>query len=401
MYRLSPRHSERQRIGPDVEAILLAGVHSWGGCPLERVICRPLMPIADKPLIGHALGWLRESGLSRASICANSDTKALRNRFGEGAGLGLALQYYEDVMPRGPAGCVRDAVHRSTFQTFVVVEGTLVPQLDLAQMLATHRRSGAELTMAVRDMVCGGHEREGDWTPVGIYMFERGALEYIRARGYQDIKETLIPRLHETGHRVAIFPVDRRSSPRVSGVPSYLAVSQWAVEQLASRSDLPAGYRRLGQACVHQTAVVDPSAQLVGPVLIGPSTTVGADVVVAGPTTIGEHTRLDAGAVISRSVIWNECAVGRRTVVDHCILTDGARVKESAVMRNAVWLQTRPGGATQKLDLRTWSPQKDHKLREPGMGVGAPFAPAPVSVRGGPMTCAASPAVALDRLGKP
>jgi len=371
MYRLSPRHPERQRIGFDVEAILLAGVHSWGGCPLERAICRPLMPLADKPLIAHALGWLRDSGLTTARICANSDTQALWNRLGEGANLGITLEYYEDVMPRGPAGCVRDAVENSRSETFLVVEGTLVPQIDLAKLLSTHRRSGAVVTMTVRDMPGNGPGTVRDWTPVGIYVFDRSVLEHIPSSGYQDIKETLIPRLHAGGQRVVIFPVDSRSSPRVSGVPSYLAVSKWAVEQMARDERLPAGYRRIGDACVHETSTIDPTAQLFGPVLIGRGTTIGEGVVVAGAAAIGEHCRVEAGAAISRSVIWNECAIGPGAVVDHCILTDRAKITAATAIRNAVCSQTQPGPAARKLDLRTWPAQWQRKLHRPGPSTGA------------------------------
>jgi NDP-sugar pyrophosphorylase family protein len=327
------------------------------------------MPLADKPLIGHAIGWLRDSGLDYANICANSDTQALWNRLGNGADWGLGLHYYEDVMPRGPAGCVRDALAESNADTFLVVEGTLVPQLKLSQLLSAHQRSGAALTMAVRDMPAGTRCSSGDWTPVGIYVLNRAVLDHIPLNGYQDIKEGLIPRLHEAGLQVVIYPVDRRSSPRVSGVPSYLAVSKWAVERLIRNGQSPEGYERTGEACVHETAIVDPSARLFGPVLVGPGSIIEADAIVAGSTAIGERCRVMSGAAVSRSVIWNDCTIESGAVLDHSILTDGASVMTRTTTRNVVCVQTKQQAATTKLDLSTQSGDWRRYKRDNGTGI--------------------------------
>jgi mannose-1-phosphate guanylyltransferase/phosphomannomutase len=370
MYRLSPRQTDS--LGTDleaIEAVLLAGVHSWGGCPLERVICRPLMPLADKPLIAHSLTWLRDSGLDAANICANSDTQALWNKLGNGADWNIGLHYYEDIMPRGPAGCVRDALAHSDAKTFVVVEGTLVPQLELPHLLAAHKRSGAALTMTVRDMPASIPGAAGEWTPVGIYVLDRTVLKYVPDSGYQDIKEALIPHLHEAGLPVVIYPVDRQSSPRVSGVPSYLAVSKWAVERLVRMPEIPPGYARTGEACIHETAVVDPSAQLFGPVLVGPDSVIEADTVVAGSTVIGEHCQIRSGAAVSRSVIWNNCIVGPGAVLDHSILTDNASIATRTTARNVVCVQTKQEAASRKLELSSKAGDWRRYKRETGTGV--------------------------------
>ena len=114
-----------------VQGVVLAGVHAWGNCFLEYAIPRPLIPMVDRPLVAHPLGWLRDGGIPSASICANSDTAFLRRRLGNGCSWGISLDYYEDVMPRGPAGCTRDAVIQNGCATLVVVEATTVPQLSL------------------------------------------------------------------------------------------------------------------------------------------------------------------------------------------------------------------------------------------------------------------------------
>ena len=106
---------------PNVRGVVLAGVHAWGDCVLEQTACRPMLPVAARPLLWHALTWVRRGGVLEASICGNSDTALFRRTFGTGEALGISLEYSEDVMPRGPAGCVRDAAHDTGADAIVVV----------------------------------------------------------------------------------------------------------------------------------------------------------------------------------------------------------------------------------------------------------------------------------------
>ena len=195
-----------------VRGIVLAGVHAWNRDVLERVVARPLLPVAARPLIWHVLQWLRGGGVVQASICGNSDTTVLLRRLGDGAAWGMSLEYYEDIMPRGPAGCARDASAGCGASAFVVVEGTIMPRVDLAGLLGAHEESKAALTVVVG----GSGQRDGcvagDGQPTGIYVFSPRVLEEVPALGYQDIKEALIPRLYKSGELVATYAAASRST---------------------------------------------------------------------------------------------------------------------------------------------------------------------------------------------
>ena len=65
--------------------------------------------------------------------------------------------------------------------------------------------------------------------------------------GYQDIKETLIPRLHECGERVTTHVVSADLAPRVTGAASYLAVNAWALARMVNDADKRDGSDRVGR----------------------------------------------------------------------------------------------------------------------------------------------------------
>jgi len=326
---------------PTVRGIVLAGVHAWGDCVLEQAVCRPLLPLAARPLIWHTLRWLHDGGVRRAVVCANSDTAVLRRALGENAGLDMSLDYFEDLMPRGPAGCVRDAAFGTDAEVILVTEGTLVPRIDLTALLRAHLTTGAAVTMVV-----GGagftHRRPGEGQePLGIYMFSRSVLERVPATGYQDIKETLIPSLHRRGERIVTHEVPGDLAPRVTDAASYLGVNMRTVEEMVREGAVPSGYVRVGDAWVDPSARLDSTARFVGPVLVGPRSVIGCGTLIVGPTTIGTGCTIGRRAVVSRSAVWDRCHIGSGAIVDQSVLTNDARVDEELVVRETVYVPRR------------------------------------------------------------
>lgn len=323
--------AERQK----VHGIVLAGAHAWGESILERVCPRPLLPVAGRPLIWFALDWLRRSGLSDVTVCANSDTHVLRNCLGDGATQGLSLDYYEDVMPRGPAGCARDAAYQTSGDLFVVVEAMILPRIDLADVLAEHLKSRSALTVVATRPGSGGDERALE--PAGVYVVSKSALELIPSKGYQDIKEMWIPRLYQHGCPATPHLVGEDSALRVSGIGSYLAASALAIEVLSGGTWLRRDYRQIGSAWVHRTAQLADSTRISGNVLVGPQATVESGAALIGPSVIGPDSRIEASAVVSHAIAWSDCRIGRGAILNRCILLNGSCVEPELVVRDTVW----------------------------------------------------------------
>jgi mannose-1-phosphate guanylyltransferase len=304
---------------PRIHGIVLAGVYPGGPCALDELAPRPLLPVAQQPLVTYALRWMKGGGLTRATICANAAARAIRAHV-DGAALGLRLDYLEDWSPRGAAGCVRDAGVRTSADTFVVADGTAVPVVDVGELLDAHESSQAAITVVV------GADAAGRLRPSGVYVFDRRTFDHIPADGFQDIKEKLIPRLYAAGEHVATH-MARAVAPRVVNADTYLALNQWAVERASFHLNGAEGFRTTGDTVVHASAEVDPTARLLGPVLLGPRVQVRAGATLVGPVTLGPGTTVEADAVVSRSVVWSGCVVGRGAFVDRCMLADGAAIE--------------------------------------------------------------------------
>ena len=318
-----------------VQGIVLAGSYYWGEGAFERLLRGPLLPVAQRPLITYPLAWLRTSGVTAATVCANSSTPMVEQALGDGAALGMALTYYSDEQPRGPAGCARDAAALALADTYVLVEGAMIPSLDLGELLAAHWRTGAVASTVVeidRRRAAVGTQRRG--APGGIYVFERHVLEDVPGAGFQDIKQGLLERLYGAGERVYVHEM-RGLSPRILDYSSYAAVSGWLIATAARRPEFR-DYVPAGDGLRHPSATVHPSARLIGPVIVGPGAVVNADAVLVGPVSIGAHTVIESAAVVARSSVWERCRVGAGALVDASLLAHAVAVAPGEYLMNAV-----------------------------------------------------------------
>lgn len=328
-----------------VAGVVLAGAQPWGECVLEEVTPRALTPVVNRPLISHVLKWLDGSGIRTVSVCSNTCTRTLRQALETGemtdrVPAHMAIDFYEDIAPRGPAGCIRDASVHSVHDVFIVVDGTIVPRLDIVELLGFHRRSGASLTVVVSSDVAEMGMDGDALCPVGIYVFSKRALEHVPATGYQDIKETLIPRLYQYGESVVTFQMDGEM-PRIKGVESYLAVNDWVLSRSLHDPEEFSEYRTQGDARIHPSASVDSTVRLVGPILIGQGSSIGRGATVVGPTTIGAHCVIGEGSIVCRTSVWDGCTIEPDAVVDRCILTKQSRVRADSAYRYVVFADRR------------------------------------------------------------
>lgn len=307
-----------------VSGLILAGEHSWDDSVFSRLMPRALMPVADRPLIGHALAWFAAAGVREVMICANSASRLVRRELGDGSAYDVQLSYYEDWTPRGPAGCVRDGALGTSSEHVVVLEGAVFPAHDLVPILAAHLRERTDVCVAAsRTLSSSPHVQS--LSPVGVYVCSRAAVQVIPATGYQDLKEGMIPAARAAG--LSVSAIDLGSPwPRIACERSYFRLNGWMLDRMSVAP--PPGYRKVGESLIHESARVAESSRLIGPTLIGPGARLDADSALVGPAWVGEGCRIGTRAIVARSILWPNCSVGEGMVIDHQLLPAGSVVGE-------------------------------------------------------------------------
>jgi len=309
--------------------VVLAGIYQRADSAFDRLLPRPLVPVAHKPLISYGLSWLSDGGVTDVTVCGNRETRALQAQLDRHLPADMNCSYREDPMPRGAAGCVRDAAAEDAANAYVVTDSAAIPTaVNLPGLLESHRASGADATVVVYAPP-GRRGTTGAVIPVGIYVLNHSALECIPTRGFFDIKEHLIPKLYRAG--VCVLPYRIGGVvPRVLNAQTYLAVNGMVTESLVSNTLVPSGYYRRGDAVIHEDASVASNATLAGPVIIGQGAEVRSRAVVIGPTSIGCDVVINEGTLVSRSAVWRRSAIQAGATLDLCVVGDGAVIQASS-----------------------------------------------------------------------
>ena len=322
-----------------MKAVLLAGGQEFGQSPLSRQAPRALWPLIDRPVIEHVLRALHKAGIGDMAISANGRTHDISDRLGTHPAPGITIHYSEDPLPRGAAGCIKDCEGWLGKETFLVVNGaSLLLDVDFQPLIEEHRKSGAVLTVAAAEETqpSNGVGESLSLKPAGIYVCEPAVCKYINTRGYQDMKEQLIPRLTEAGLKVRAVPLKGRVVP-IRNEETYLNAMVEVLEDEMLQAQFTVSIdRRAPGLWIDPTAEIDPTARIVGPVYVGAGARIGADAVVIGPVIIGPGVEIGADAVVNESILWRGAKVGAGALVEQTVMAADSMVAGNVEVRGAI-----------------------------------------------------------------
>lgn len=127
-------------------AIVLAGGRGTRLRPYTTLVPKPLVPVGDRPILEFALEGLRAAGFLHVTLCVGHLAELIRAFFGDGAKWGLRIDYAIEDRPLSTIGPL--AFVENPGEDFLVMNGDVLTDLDLATFFRDHLDSGADLTVA-------------------------------------------------------------------------------------------------------------------------------------------------------------------------------------------------------------------------------------------------------------
>jgi len=324
------------RTAAPLRAMVLAAGFGTRLRPLTNVIPKPLVPIANRPLLEYTFALLAGAGIREAIVNTHHLADILEQRLRTLDSSGLALHFSHERRILGTAGGPRKAGSFFGEGTFLLLNGDFLVDIDLRRVLDFHNQQGAAATMVLMpDEVSGvlGVDPDGeirrfiqprpadepaDRTScgfTGIHVLEPEVLRLIPANTPWEINRQVYPELIARGRRVCGFI--HRGYWREAGSPAgYLAANR---EVLAGRAGTitprpGAGTPTLGGATCQ------------APVLAGRGVRVGSGVEIGPECVIGAEVRIGDGARIRRSVILEGADVPAGADIDGAVLFSGGRL---------------------------------------------------------------------------
>jgi len=128
--------------------IMAAGVGSRL-MPMTVDVPKPMIPMANRPLMENTVDLLAKHGFKEVIANLHYHGEIINNYFAGGEAWGLAMHYSPEEELMGTAGGVKKCQHFLD-ETFVVISGDALTDIDLSKLLAEHRRLGALATIALQ-----------------------------------------------------------------------------------------------------------------------------------------------------------------------------------------------------------------------------------------------------------
>src|SRR5579884_3313362 len=119
--------------------------------PLTSRHPKPLVPVVGTPVIEHILRLLRDHGITDVVVTLAYLGADIRNRLGDGSELDMNIEYVVEDRPLGTAGSVRNAKDLLD-DTFLVISGDAMTDIDLGAIVAEHRARGAHATIVLKSV---------------------------------------------------------------------------------------------------------------------------------------------------------------------------------------------------------------------------------------------------------
>jgi mannose-1-phosphate guanylyltransferase len=288
--------------------------------PLTYDIPKPLVPVANRPVMEHILLLLRKHGFGPLIANLHWFPDALRDRFGDGSQLGVDLTYsYEDEL-LGTAGGVRNVAEFFGSEPFLVMAADALTDIDLGALRAAHEENDGIATLAVKRVsdvsefgvvitdsagrVQGFQEKPdraealSDLASCMIYVLEREIFDYFPSKPAVDFARDVFPALLENDVPFHVHRVDAYWND-VGSLPEYLRGNLDAVQGVV---DVELAGEFLEPA-EDDEALERGDPGVSGRVLVAEGCEIEAGARMDGPLVVGAGSRIGAGALLKEAVL--------------------------------------------------------------------------------------------------
>ena len=132
-----------------MRAMILSAGYGTRLWPLTEDRTKPAIPILGKPLVGYVAEYLARYGCRDVVVNLHHRPESVRAALGDGSQFGVKLNYIEEPVILGTSGALDNARDLLDRETFIVINGKIITDIDLNAALETHRHTNALATLVL------------------------------------------------------------------------------------------------------------------------------------------------------------------------------------------------------------------------------------------------------------
>ncbi|HEX3030057.1 MAG TPA: mannose-1-phosphate guanyltransferase [Clostridia bacterium] len=352
-----------------MKAVIMAGGEGTRLRPLTCNRPKPMVPIANKPVMEHIIELLRKYNLKDVAVTLQYMPELIKEYFGDGKDFGINLHYYVEKTPLGTAGSVKNA-EDFLDDAFVVISGDALTDIDLEKAIEFHNQKGSMATLILKKVdipleygvvVTDDEGRitrfleKPSWGEVfsdtvntGVYILSPEIFKYYKKNELFDFSKDLFPILLKDRQPMYGYVTEDYWCD-IGDLKAYM---QAHIDVLEGIVDINiSGNEIKDRVWVDEGAEIDNDAEIIAPCIIGKNARIKKNCLIGKYTVIGDHNIINERSSLKRSILWKNCIIDKNVQIrgsvicnkvhikdntsafEHSVIGDDSIVKENAVIK--------------------------------------------------------------------
>ena len=334
------------------KAIILSG--GWGTRlrPLTCTIPKTLIPVVNKPVMERQILLLKAAGVKEVVLAVSVMDDVIKKYFGDGEKLGIKINYTVEKHPRGTAGAVKLAEDYLKSDNFFVLNGDVILNNNLKEMLKFHEENKGIATIAGKTVddpsrygvlivnnetqqLLNFLEKEkysppnGKIVPMpinaGVYILEPEIFSFIEPEKKISMEREIFPKvLNEK--KLFYYPI--------SGIWNDVGKPYDLLKtNILLMNDIINNLERDVKNLIHNSANIHPSTEIYAPCTVGENVIIHGECKIGPNVVIGDNVLIENRAELSNCLIYNEVYISNNVKIDNAIIADNCNIRENVIMK--------------------------------------------------------------------
>lgn len=298
--------------------------------PLTKTVPKPLVPIANKPVMDILFEKLVSLGVKDVICNTYYFAEQIIDRY-KNNNLGINFNYIKEETLSGTAGGVKKCqFFFDKVSTFLVLSADGLSDADLKLGIEVHKKSGAIATIGIKKIAMDDvshfgvvvtdengfitefqekpsiEEAKSNYINTGIYIFDYEIFDYIPENTFYDFAKNVFPKLLEK-HAINTFEINEYWSD-IGTLEQYKQSMADLFDGKCSFEHAPVVYTASGCYIADDAEISETS-------------------VFKGKSTIGRNSKVGKNAVIENSIIWDNVIIEDGVHVENCVIASNCIIK--------------------------------------------------------------------------
>jgi len=343
-----------------MKTVIMAGGFGTRLRPLTCNLPKPMVAIANKPMMEHILNLLKKHNLKEIIVLLFFQGEEIKNYFGDGSRFGVKIEYVTATEDYGTAGSVKNAEkllfgdpNSEKKERFLVISGDVLTDIDLSSAIDFHLKNKAKATIVLSRMENplsygvvitqeGGRisrflekptwgEVFSDTVNTGIYILEPEVLEKIPLKQEYDFSKDLFPLMLKARERLYGY-ITSDYWRDVGNLTEYSKAHQDILEGKV-KIEIEGNLLKRKEALiwVGKNVQVGEEVEFEGVVILGSNSNLGSRSKISN-SVIGEGVHCGEGVSINHSVVWKDSFIGNGAILRETIVSFKTIIGEEATL---------------------------------------------------------------------